>query len=257
MGKMKLHFMGTNGWFATETGNTTSALLETPDRYIVLDAGDGIQHLDELATDRKKPVDIFLSHFHIDHISGLHLLPKFRKIPKISIFGQTGTARVLSFFVAHPFTAPFSELKGLGINVSAHDLELGMNDMGSYNVECAPLLHADLAWGFRFSFPDGKIISYCTDTGPCENLVKLSSGADAMITECSMPPGTKTDNKWPHLTPEGAAKAAKEAVCKKLYLTHFAADFYNTLADRKKAEAAARKIFPNTVAAKDGLTFEI
>ncbi len=237
---IRLSFMGTNGWFATGTGNTTSALIETPSRYIALDAGDGIRHLDELATDRKKPIDLFISHFHLDHIAGLLIFPKFTSLRSIRIFGQPGTKDILSALLDHPFGPSLAQLKKWGLKVSLQDLEPGRNYMEDYSVECAALAHADTAWGYRFAFPDAeKIIAYCVDTGPCANLSRLARNADALITECSRPSG-QTGGEWPHLNPEQAAQAAKKAGCRKQYLTHFAADNYRSRSSRVKALKAAR-----------------
>ena len=61
---MKIHFLGTNGWHTTETGDTLCTLIETENEYIVLDAGNAIRKLDKF---EDKPVFLFLSHFHIDH----------------------------------------------------------------------------------------------------------------------------------------------------------------------------------------------
>lgn len=259
MKKLKLTFMGTNGWFATNTGNTISTLLETPMRYIVMDAGDGIYHLDELATNWKKPVDIFLSHFHLDHVIGLHILSKFQN-RRTRIFGQTGTKKTLSELIKHPFTQSFSQLKSWSMKIEVHDLKLGRNIMEDYSVECAPLLHADPSWGFRFELSVGtvnKTVVYCTDTGPCKNLVRLALGADALITKCSMLPGTLTDLEWPHLTPEGAAYATSKAGCRRLFLTHFDAQLYNTIQDRYRVQRIARRIFPRTFIAQDMMSVEI
>ena len=43
---MKVTFLGTNGWYASDTGNTVSILIETENFYIILDAGDGIYKID-------------------------------------------------------------------------------------------------------------------------------------------------------------------------------------------------------------------
>jgi len=73
---VKVTFLGTNGWFDTQTGNTISILIESSRFYIVLDAGIGIYKLNEYAK-KKKPVYVFLSHFHLDHVVGLHTLPMY------------------------------------------------------------------------------------------------------------------------------------------------------------------------------------
>ena len=45
---MKITFLGTNGWYDSATGNTPSALIDTKDYYIILDAGFGIHKLNDL-----------------------------------------------------------------------------------------------------------------------------------------------------------------------------------------------------------------
>ncbi len=290
MSRIRLNFMGTNGWYATKLGNTVSILITTPERYIVLDAGDGIQHLDQLANDPSKPIDIFLSHFHLDHTIGLHIQPKFRHQAPIRIFVMKGGKKLLEKLIDHPYSAPFELLEKLGLHISVHELSLGPNYIlppvpngaaagsapskrpaqkavskkptpDSYSVLAGALVHADPCWGYRFELPRGDgtkaIISYCTDTGPCENLVALSRKADALITECGLLPGDAISPTWPHLTPEGAAQAAKAAGVRQLYLTHFAANKYDTIEKRKAAGAAARAIFPSTQAAYDGLEVHI
>ena len=110
------------------------------------------------------------------------------------------------------------------------------------------MVHVSPCYGYRF-YLENKIIIYCTDTGPCRNLGLLARQADLLITECAYKGGETT--KWPHLNPVLAAQAAQEAGAKKLVLVHFDASLYTTLKDRREAQAKARKIFPNTLAARD------
>ena len=42
---MDVIFLGTNGWYDSDTGNTICILIESDDYYIVLDAGNGIDKL--------------------------------------------------------------------------------------------------------------------------------------------------------------------------------------------------------------------
>ncbi|MCX5706416.1 MAG: ribonuclease Z, partial [Candidatus Omnitrophica bacterium] len=76
--------------------------------------------------------------------------------------------------------------------------------------------------------------------------------SDLLITECSYRTGQR-DDSWPHLNPEMAAGVAKEARVRRLILAHFDSGVYLTNKDRILAQKAARKIFKNTLAAKDGL----
>jgi len=258
--RMRVSFLGTNGWYATKDGNTPCTVIDAPQAYIVLDAGDGIQHLDGIVRG-SKPVHLYLSHFHLDHTAGLHIMPKFDFRGGMEIFGQKGARKILSTLVNRPFTAGFSELK---TKVRVHELAPGSHRVkgagGSYRVTCAPLVHADPCFGYRFEFGAGegkKTIAYCTDTGPCGNYLKLARGADLLISECTMLPSYKVDKFWPHLSPVIAARLAKEAGCRKLALTHFGANFYTGMKARDMAQEVARKTFANTIAAKDGMTIRI
>jgi ribonuclease BN (tRNA processing enzyme) len=115
--------------------------------------------------------------------------------------------------------------------------------------EMKRLRHSVPCYGYRLEL-DGRSVAYCTDTGICPNLKKLASCADLFITECAMKPGDSAPNLF-HLTPETAARVASEAGAKKLALFHFDPGKYPSFAQRDEAEAAAKKIFPATLAARD------
>ncbi len=76
---MKIIFLGTNGWYTTQTGNTPAVLIDSKNHYVVFDAGNGIYKLDQYITE-PKPISLFISHFHIDHVSGLHSLGKLLEL---------------------------------------------------------------------------------------------------------------------------------------------------------------------------------
>ena len=48
---MKLIFLGTNGWYDTNTGNTICIMIETNKEYIILDAGSALYKIDQYITD--------------------------------------------------------------------------------------------------------------------------------------------------------------------------------------------------------------
>ena len=117
------------------------------------------------------------------------------------------------------------------------------------------LLHSSLCCGYRFYLED-KIVSYCTDTGVCDNLYSLAEKSDVFITECSLLPGQQSE-LWPHLNPEKAAQVAKDSKANKLVLMHFDAGLYLTMKERENAEKQATKIFRNTFVAKDTTSIEL
>lgn len=247
---MQVIFLGTNGWYDTETGNTVCILIETKNFYIIFDAGNGLYKADKYIKD-EKPVYMFLSHFHLDHICGLHILNKFRFKSGLKIFGPTGTKSVLNTVINQPFTMPIEQLP---YEVKLFELPEDQRQLPFY-LETKPLLHSSLTLGYRVEV-DGKVIAYCPDTDYCENAVELSRNANLLIAECAYKAGQMSE-EWPHLNPETASQLAKEANAKQLALVHFDARLYESLDDRRDAEKVAQVIFSNTIAAVDELHLKI
>ncbi|ODS40625.1 MBL fold metallo-hydrolase [Candidatus Altiarchaeales archaeon WOR_SM1_SCG] len=245
---MKITFLGTNGWYDTETGNTICTLIESDKYFIILDAGNGIYKIDRyIKSVNKKLVYLFISHFHLDHIIGLHILNKFKFSNGLRVYGPAGTKEILDNIINAPYTVYFAELP---FKVDICELSEGLHRI-PFLVECKPLLHSSTCMGYRFELDD-KIIMYCPDTGFCENAIELAKNADLLITECSFKSGQRNP-KWPHLNPEDAAQIAKDANAKKLVLTHFDANIYKTSNERKLTESQAKKIFINSYAAFDNI----
>ena len=245
---MKISFLGTNGWYDSPTGNTICILLTTSEYHIVFDAGYGLSKLDEyIRRGDERPVFLFLSHFHMDHIAGFHTLAKFRFARGLDLCIPRGGRPFLDTLLNQPFTVPLAELP---YSVRVRELPDDQADL-PFSVEARPLRHASFTLGFRLQL-EGKTVTYCPDTGYCANAVELSRSADLLIAECAYRSG-RSNEAWPHLNPESAAQIAKESGAHRLVLVHFDALQYPTLADRERAAEAARVIFPETVASTDGM----
>lgn len=254
---MKITFLGTNGWYSTPTGDTPCILIDAKDQYLVLDAGNGIYKLDKYIKE-DKPIKIFISHFHIDHTSGLHTLAKFNFKQGIDVYVGKGRTKDFQTLVNPPFTIGYQpkpeNIGKLNMEIRLHELsEEGENiPFKSYAI---PQHHAYGGHGYRFEL-EGKTVIYTGDCGFTDQTRKLAQNADLLICECSNKK-TKSPDPWGHFDPIQAATLAKESGVKQLILNHFAASLYTTLADRKWAENEAKKIFPNTIAATDGFEFEL
>lgn len=246
---MKIVFLGTNGWYDTKTGNTVSALIETKSEYIILDAGIGFYKINR-HINKGLPIYLFLSHYHLDHISGLHTLAKFDFPQGIDVFGPKGLNNMFARIIRRPYSMPLNLLKTkIRLN------ELSDKKIFPLKFTAARLKHASTCFGYRF-FLEEKVLSYATDTGICPNLFLLAKDADLVISECSLLPGEENTD-WPHLNPEQAALAAKESGTKKLFLSHFDAAKYLDFENRKEALISARRIFRQTFLAKDDLTVDL
>jgi ribonuclease BN (tRNA processing enzyme) len=110
--------------------------------------------------------------------------------------------------------------------------------------------------GGRSLYEARKTVKYCTNTGMCSGLRELARDADLLIAECSYLLGEQHP-EWPHLNPEEAAGVAREAGARRLVLTHFDAGRYTSEGKRNKAGVVARRIFRDTLIAKDGMEITI
>jgi ribonuclease BN (tRNA processing enzyme) len=194
-------------------------------------------------------VYLFLSHFHLDHIEGLHTIVKLNLPRGLKIFGMEGAEKTLRAIIRRPYTVPLGEGPyPVEINELPCDAE-----KAPFLEDFAYLTHSDPCMGFRFRL-DGKTIAYCTDTGACENLLRLGRNVDLLITECSELSGHHSD-RWPHLNPEDAVGAAKKAGAKRLALTHFNAHLYDTFEARKSI--MGRVAFDGLTVAFDDTALEL
>ena len=249
---MKVIFLGTNGWYDSETGNTISVFVDTDAGPMIFDAGYGLARLDRyLPKGDGRPAFLFLSHFHLDHVAGLHTLAKLRFAGGLTISGPTGTRETLSTLVNEPFTLPLADLP---YPVSVLELPRDLDRL-PFKIEALPLRHASLTLGYRIEV-SGMVIAYCADTGYCANAVALARNADLLIAECAYAPG-RSNEAWPHLNPEQAARIACEAQAKRLALVHFDARQYPSLSHRDQAAKAAKTLFPCTDITVDGMAIAL
>ncbi len=91
--------------------------------------------------------------------------------------------------------------------------------------------------------PGVKVV-YSGDTEPCGNIVEISKNADLLIHDSTF---FEVMEDRMHSGAKEAAKIAKKAGVKSLFLTHFSRRYTNL----KELEEEARKVFRNSFAAKD------
>ncbi len=101
----------------------------------------------------------------------------------------------------------------------------------------------------------GLKVTYCTDSRPTESILKAAKGADLLILEgmYGEPDKLAKAKEHRHMTMYEAARIARDAEVPELWLTHYSPslmrpdEFLNDV----------RKIFPNTITARDGRTVEL
>lgn len=254
---MKIVFLGTNGWYSSPTGDTPCILIDSKDQYVVLDAGNGIYKLDKYIKE-DKPISLFISHFHIDHISGLHTLAKFDFRQGIDVYLGEKRSKDFEILVNPPFTIGYKpkpeNITNLKTEIRLHELSEKEQSI-PFKVAAIEQHHAYIDHGFKIEL-EGKAIAYTGDCGFTDASKKLAANADLLICECSNKK-TADPDVWGHFDPVQAATLAKESNVKQLILNHFGAHIYTSLKDREWAEKEAQKIFPQTTASRDGMEVEL
>ena len=101
----------------------------------------------------------------------------------------------------------------------------------------------------------GLKVTYCTDTRPVEAIARNGAGSDLMILEgmYGEPEKLAKARENRHMTMYEAARIARAAEVPELWLTHYSP----SLTHPEDYLKDVRKIFQNTVAARDGRTVEL
>lgn len=101
----------------------------------------------------------------------------------------------------------------------------------------------------------GLKVTYCTDSRPTDAIVENAAGSDLLILEgmYGEPDKSVKARENRHMTMYEAAKIANRAQVPELWLTHYSP----SLLHPEMYLGDVRKIFPGTVAAKDGRSAEL
>ncbi|HLE96954.1 MAG TPA: MBL fold metallo-hydrolase, partial [Candidatus Thermoplasmatota archaeon] len=93
-------------------------------------------------------------------------------------------------------------------------------EIGPFRVRAAATRHSapSLAWRVE---ADGASLVYASDTAPCDGLVRLAHGADALLAHTLLPSvEAGSDHSTIHSTVETACEVAGEARVATLLLSH-------------------------------------
>ena len=101
----------------------------------------------------------------------------------------------------------------------------------------------------------GIKVTYTTDTRPCRNIPVFAKESDLFICEGMYGENEMIDKakEHKHMTFSEAAKMAKEAEVKELWLTHYSPSLFKP----KEFIDNARSVFENSIAAKDGMSVDL
>ena len=275
---MDLTFWGTRGSIACASsaytkfgGHTSCVSLNIQGRLLIFDAGSGLYDLGEWiqnSLDKISHVDLFITHFHYDHVMGLPFFaplwdPYFNlTIHHASLNPEEN--KVKSFIQHRLFVEPFFpvsfEKVPSKIDFKEHLLGASFSLNQDISMSSQALNHPGEATGYRIE-SKGKSISYITDTehtiGELDaKILCLMDQADIAIYDATYTDEEFHEKKgWGHSTWQQGIRLAQKAGVKKLAFFHHAPSHDDTILT--SLEQQAQRIWPSCFMAKQGMTFTL
>lgn len=248
-------------------GNTPCVEVRCGDRLIIFDGGTGIRPLgDRLMKHAPVDADIFFSHCHVDHISGLPFFaPFYANANSFRLWAGNlkptwRMEQVMRMVMGQP-TFPIG-VEAFQARIEYRDFAAGdtLNPCPGVTLRTAPLDHRGGATGYRIDYA-GRSVAYLTDNEKqggdfSPALVALARGADLAIYDC-----TFTDEEiaqktgWGHSTWRDGLRLADAAGVKTFCMFHHAPEHDDDFMDRIAREAQAAR--PGTIVAAEGNVIEL
>jgi ribonuclease BN (tRNA processing enzyme) len=246
---MQLTLLGTGTSQVSKKRVSPANHLKIADKSILVDCGCGtLIRLDQAGIPFKDIDVIFISHFHIDHISDLYSILWALKYPHLNrkkdllIVGPIGFERFYNTYVKPiVFPKPFDLFN---VNITEIKDKITFKD---FNVEVNSTPHTAESIAYKFSANE-KTLVIAGDMDYDGDLITFSKKADLLILECSFDNSMKVEG---HLIPKECGEIAVKADVKQLIITHF----YPIHKEVRLKETQA--IFQNTIMAEDLLTIDL
>jgi ribonuclease BN (tRNA processing enzyme) len=256
-------------------GNTSCLMIEAGDDLIILDCGTGIIDAGKYLMKEKpgrKQIDIYLTHYHSDHIQGLPFFgPVFNKDYRIDIYCDQSHETPLEQTILSLFNQPFSPIGNAGIKADINfipldaanpkPLKAGEHITLEYIKEPT---HPTAGVLFYKITIGGKQLVYATDVESPDGFppaqLEFIKGVDVLIHDTMY---IDSDYNCPDIPKKGfghstvsmALNNAIKGEVKKLFLFHYNPNYSDDEIDRMYRGAKAK--FKNTVMAEELKKFSL
>lgn len=235
-------------------GNTSCVELECSDgSRLILDAGTGIRNLGLAMTTVHEPLNILLTHLHLDHIQGLMFFaPAFRHQCEITVWGPRSQDASLCERVARYISAPLAPVDVRELPITFRDATPGEWKLGCVTVRAAPVNHRGPTLGYRIE--DGATsVCYIPDHEPGVGTplselsdewisgMELARDASLLIHDCQY-----TDEEYPahvgwgHCSVGDALEFAHRSRAQRVLLFHHDPLHSDAFLDRVAGQVDAR-----------------
>lgn len=248
-------------------GNTPCIEVRCGEHRLLFDAGSGLREAGlQMLEQGLDHVHLFFSHCHYDHIIGL---PFFKLIYNPSanvniwsghLAGQMTTRDMVDRFISPPWTP--IEIDICKANLIFHDFQAGdiLSPLPGIEIRTFRLNHPGGAIGYRLDW-GGKSLALVFDIehqpGTLDpTALELMKNADLAVYDAAYTEEEMLKYRgFGHSTWEQGVKLAKAASTRKLVLFHHSPS--RTDDELDQLEQLAQERFPDTVAARDGMTLEL
>ena len=218
-------------------GNTSCLEVTLADgSHLVLDAGTGIRGLGLTLDPRAEPLNILLTHLHLDHIQGLMFFaPMFDPDAEIVVWGPAAPDGPLRERIARYISAPLTpvEVRELPCHVDFRECEPNEWRIGAATIRATSVTHRGPTLGYRIEDADGSSVCFIPDHepalgAPLDTLedewisgLELARDVDLLIHDCQY-----TDEEYPqhlgwgHSSISDALAFAERARARRTLLFH-------------------------------------
>ncbi|MFJ8105128.1 MBL fold metallo-hydrolase [Streptomyces sp. NPDC096132] len=215
---LSLTVLGTASPYPRPGRPCSGYLLRGAGAEVWVDAGPGSFAELQRHTDPDRLTAIWISHLHADHSADL-LAASYAMAfggltppAPIPVYAPMDCALRLAGFFGR---ADIRFLSGVFDFRPLYD----RHTVRHWNLRLTTraVLHDTEAYALRVEC-QGSVFAYSGDTGPCDALTELASGADLFLCEADIDEHRKGEQV--HLTPEDAGEAARKAGVRELFVTH-------------------------------------
>ncbi len=275
-------------------GNTTCVEVQVGHQTIVIDAGTGIINLGHELVRRarkngNKPIvaTILLTHMHHDHTQGFpYFVPAYIGTSTLHILGPRTFDQELEETLNHAVLPPsfpvsLHEMPSVKVIRSLQEVEMVVIDQDEGTLHIHNIYHDSVTYSpdmlcvrihksyahprsgmyiYRVEWR-GKSVVFASDTegyvDTDQRLVRFARNTDLLIHDAQYTEEEYAAKKqgWGHSTPTMACAVARQCEAKRLVLFH-----HEPLYDDAKIESmerGAQELFPQSIAAYEGLEIEL
>ena len=209
--------LGTGAARSTGDRYQTGILLESTDRTLLVDAGNGVfQRLAQVEHPAETIDTVLLTHLHLDHVADISSIVKARVLsdhPEFTIVGPPGTRATITQFLAIDNLRERADL-------DIREIEPGTHTIAGFDVEAVETDHSAYCLAYRF----GDQFTFSGDTEASPDVARLANGCEVLLHDCAYPDSHPNPSNHPTPTSLGRTLREEDVEIDELYLTHLYPD---------------------------------